>query len=84
MYGSWFMISIGAVLAVLFAIGLAFGTSALILGPLIAAAIVAAAGLFILLRSSARSAQSDQARPRGPRNPRSGGAPVSGEGSPGS
>ena len=75
MWGSWYGIVFGGLLAVLLVVGVAFGTSALLF-PLIIAAVIGAgiAILYVLGSAGARE-------PTNPPDPVRDAAPASGEGS---
>ncbi len=77
MWGSWFGLTVGGVFVVLLIVGVAFGTSALLLPVLIAVALAALAAGIYIAHGAARGTTSDAAR----RDPRRSAAPVSGEGS---
>ena len=78
MWGPWFFLTSGGLLLVLLLIGIAFGTSALLF-PVIAAALIAV--VIVAVIGFRRSAAHVERTAAGSQLPRSGGAPVSGEGS---
>jgi amino acid transporter len=79
-WGSWFIITFGAVGAVLLLLAIAFGTSAALFPVLIAAVIGVFIAIFIGFRRSTEYAEQGRKMAGRPK-PRSGGAPASGEGS---
>jgi predicted lipid-binding transport protein (Tim44 family) len=74
MWGSWYTILFGGLLAVLLAVALAFGTSALFFGFLIAGGIIAAIAVLYVLNTAARRQESAP-------DPVAHAAPAHGEGS---
>jgi hypothetical protein len=84
MWGSWQTILLGAVLVLLLAIGIAFGTSALLFPVIIAAVLAAGMAVAYLIRRGAKQTGSGAASVRGGppsgSGPRPDRAPGSGEG----
>ncbi len=56
MWGSWFGVTLGGLLVVLLFIGIAFGTSALLIPVIIAAVLMLGAGAAYVLKAGARGA----------------------------
>lgn len=74
MWGSFYVVVFGGLLAALLVIAIAFGTSALLFPVVIAAAIALGVGIAVALRGASRAEKPVS-------DPRSHAAPASGEGS---
>ena len=89
MYGSWSAVTFGgAIFAALFVLGLLLAPWGAGVALIVALVLAAAATLFLGARRGVRDEGESRERPgsgsaeEAPQNPRTGGAPVSGEGSP--
>jgi len=56
MWGSWFGVTVGGLFVVLLIVGIAFGTSALLIPVILAAVILAGAAVVYVMRAGARGA----------------------------
>jgi hypothetical protein len=77
MWGPWFGITVGGLFAVLLIVAIAFGTSALLIPVLIAAAVLAVLGVLYVLGAASRRSPGEPAP-----DPVREAAPAGGEGAP--